>query len=137
MITNPHDPKRLEGLRSAGETSGARRRVDAGFVAYLKRTLSHIPFANAAVSLFRYVQVSPDSAVHKAIAVGALLYFITPGDALPDMLPVVGFLDDAGLIALAVSFYGKRVARYRGQAAAWLRGENPDLTPLDDEETPR
>ena len=39
----------------------------------------------------------------KAIIIGALGYFISPIDAIPDMVPVVGFSDDLGVIALAFS----------------------------------
>jgi len=39
----------------------------------------------------------------KAIILGALGYFISPVDAIPDIVPVVGFSDDLGVIALAFS----------------------------------
>lgn len=39
----------------------------------------------------------------KAIAIGALLYLISPIDAVPDFIPVVGLADDVGVIALAVA----------------------------------
>ena len=34
---------------------------------------------------------------------GALGYFISPLDAIPDLVPVVGFADDLGVLALAVA----------------------------------
>ncbi len=34
----------------------------------------------------------------------ALLYFLCPLDVLPDVVPVVGYLDDIGLLAMALSF---------------------------------
>ena len=37
----------------------------------------------------------------KAVIVGALIYLITPIDAIPDYLPVVGFTDDAAALAAA------------------------------------
>lgn len=39
----------------------------------------------------------------KAIAIGALVYLVTPFDAVPDFIPVAGLLDDAGVIAAAVA----------------------------------
>ena len=39
----------------------------------------------------------------KATAIAALGYFISPVDAIPDITPVVGYVDDLGVIALAVS----------------------------------
>lgn len=37
----------------------------------------------------------------KAKILGALGYFIVPLDAIPDLVPVVGFADDLGVLALA------------------------------------
>lgn len=42
------------------------------------------------------------SAGDKAIIVGALAYFISPLDVIPDYLPG-GFVDDAGVVAAAVA----------------------------------
>ena len=34
-----------------------------------------------------------------ALVIGGLLYFLTPLDLIPDFIPVVGFLDDAAVVA--------------------------------------
>jgi uncharacterized membrane protein YkvA (DUF1232 family) len=39
----------------------------------------------------------------KSVIYGALGYFISPIDAIPDIIPVVGFADDLGVLALAIS----------------------------------
>ncbi|MGC3970363.1 MAG: YkvA family protein [Pirellulales bacterium] len=49
----------------------------------------------------------------KAIAVGALLYLVSPLDAIPDLVPFVGLTDDAGVILAAVSSLCHELARYR------------------------
>jgi len=38
----------------------------------------------------------------KAVIIGALAYFISPIDAIPDAIPVVGYSDDLGAIVAAV-----------------------------------
>jgi uncharacterized membrane protein YkvA (DUF1232 family) len=45
--------------------------------------------------------------VHKAIAVVALLYMISPIDIIPDVFVGVGYLDDIAIILTAVSLIGK------------------------------
>lgn len=39
----------------------------------------------------------------KATIYGALGYFISPIDAIPDLVPVVGYSDDLGVLALSVA----------------------------------
>ena len=38
----------------------------------------------------------------KATVYGALAYFILPADAIPDLAPVVGFVDDLAALSVAV-----------------------------------
>jgi uncharacterized membrane protein YkvA (DUF1232 family) len=42
----------------------------------------------------------------KALAIGALIHLISPIDTILDIIPVVGLLDDAGVIAAAVAVTG-------------------------------
>ena len=39
----------------------------------------------------------------KAILVGAIAYFVMPFDILPDVLPLIGFGDDAAVLAAALA----------------------------------
>ena len=53
--------------------------------------------------LLFYVAKSPEVPKStKMIIVGALSYLIFPLDLIPDFIPVVGLVDDAGVIAAAV-----------------------------------
>ena len=46
----------------------------------------------------------PDTPVWaKATIYGALGYFISPLDAIPDLIPVVGYSDDLGVLVLAAA----------------------------------
>jgi uncharacterized membrane protein YkvA (DUF1232 family) len=38
----------------------------------------------------------------KATLVAAIAYFVLPVDAIPDVLPVIGFSDDAAVLAAAI-----------------------------------
>ena len=77
----------------------------------------------------------------KACIVGALGYFISPLDTLPDILPLVGFVDDAalmGLLMVEISACATLSVRERAEtlANAWglhmgpLSSESTALSPL-------
>ena len=50
--------------------------------------------------------------VRKSVVVAAVLYFITPIDAVPDIAPLIGFLDDFGVIAWTIRFLGSEIGDY-------------------------
>ena len=61
----------------------------------------------------------------KATIYGALGYFISPLDGIPDLLPVVGYSDDLGILlaalaALAVYIKDEHATRARDTLRQWL-----------------
>ena len=61
----------------------------------------------------------------KATIYGALGYFVTPIDAIPDLTPLVGYTDDLGVLAAALAVVLAHVtpeirARARERAREWL-----------------
>lgn len=56
-----------------------------------------------ALLLFYAAQRPETSLWAKTIIYGALAYLILPGDAIPDIIPVTGYVDDLGTIAAALS----------------------------------
>src|ERR1700733_14850010 len=38
----------------------------------------------------------------KAVLLGAIAYFVLPMDAIPDYIPVIGYTDDAAVLAAAI-----------------------------------
>lgn len=66
----------------------------------------------------------------KAVIIGALGYFITPFDFIPDLLPIIGYTDDFGALMMAlatVSIYIDQEVKEkaRGQLTTWF-GEVDD-----------
>lgn len=53
----------------------------------------------------------------KAIAIGALLYFINPIDLIPDHTPVIGFVDDLAVLSLAAQAVAKAESQGRAKAS--------------------
>lgn len=56
-----------------------------------------------ALKLYYTMQSTDTPAWAKAVIIGALGYFISPIDVIPDVTPVVGFADDLGVLAAAAA----------------------------------
>jgi uncharacterized membrane protein YkvA (DUF1232 family) len=54
--------------------------------------------------------------VHVAL-VGALAYFVLPIDAVPDMLPLFGYTDDAAVLATALRLVASHIRPEHREAA--------------------
>lgn len=48
----------------------------------------------------------------KAIAVLAVAYIASPVDMVPDVIPVLGWLDDVGVFAAATYFFRREVSKH-------------------------
>jgi uncharacterized membrane protein YkvA (DUF1232 family) len=68
----------------------------------LRLVAAHVPFAEDLLAAY-YCAFDRDTPLPvKASLVGAIAYFVLPVDAIPDMLPVLGFTDDAAVLATAI-----------------------------------
>ena len=47
-----------------------------------------------------------------AAIIGAIIYVVSPIDAVPDFIPVAGWLDDAGVVAAAVKALEEVIKAY-------------------------
>ena len=48
----------------------------------------------------------------KVKIIGAIVYVITTIDAVPDILPIIGFGDDIGVVAYVISKLGSLLSEY-------------------------
>ena len=48
-----------------------------------------------------------------AAIIGSLLYVLSPVDLIPDVIPVIGYLDDAAVLALCLKFVKHDVDEYK------------------------
>lgn len=49
---------------------------------------------------------------HKLVGLFALIYVVSPIDLVPDFIPIVGWLDDVGAIALVAAHYVRRIREH-------------------------
>ena len=76
----------------------------------MKTTLAKIGRARA---LVRYFRDPAASIFGKLFVLAAVLYVVSPVDLIPDVVPIVGWLDDIGVMGLAVAWMWKVVDAYR------------------------
>ena len=104
-------------MRDATFDAREKYRREAEFIAdrfeeKMLRVGKRVRFANDLLALYRYM-TDPD--VHwarKSFVAAALVYFIVPFDSIPDFAPAIGFLDDLGVIAAAVTYLGSQLKAY-------------------------
>jgi uncharacterized membrane protein YkvA (DUF1232 family) len=94
------------------ETDTRIRYVEENLWSKLARTGEKVSFAKDLMALFNYMIDSFVPWYRKAIVVAALIYFITPIDSIPDITPLVGYLDDLGVISAVLKYMGSELTPY-------------------------
>ena len=73
-----------------------------GFWKKLQQFAAKLPFAEDLLTAY-YCAFDRNTPNHvRAALLGALAYFVLPFDVMPDLLPIVGFTDDAAVLAGAI-----------------------------------
>ena len=102
---------------SFADASREEDTVRRGFWVKLRRLGASLPFAEDLLAAY-YCAFDRDTPLHvKAALVGALAYFVLPFDAIPDMLPVIGFTDDAAVLATAIRLVAAHITPLHRAAA--------------------
>ncbi|CAN7674152.1 YkvA family protein [Bosea sp. LjRoot90] len=78
-------------------------RFGSEFIGRLKRVAKRIPFAEDLLAAFVCARDPATPRRVKLTLLAALGYFVLPLDALPDVMPLLGFTDDAAVIAAALA----------------------------------
>ncbi|MCY1646176.1 YkvA family protein [Caulobacter sp. SL161] len=96
-------------------------KVREGFLPKIRKVAAKIPFAADALSVWWAARDPETPVAAKGMMLAGLAYFVLPTDALPDLLPVIGFTDDAAVIAALVAILGKTLKpRHKEAAQAFL-----------------
>lgn len=94
------------------EVEKGRKYVDERLWEKVERVGKKISFVHDIKALFNYLTDRHVSWQRKTIVVAALIYFIAPIDAVPDLAPLIGYLDDLGVITATLRFLGKELTAY-------------------------
>lgn len=110
----------------SGDEAQNEKLVRARFTAKAKRYFSRMPLAQETVAMY-FCLLDPATPLWvKGTAAAALAYFVMPLDAIPDLLPLVGMSDDAGVLAAALAALASHItAEHRARARAWMEAEVP------------
>jgi uncharacterized membrane protein YkvA (DUF1232 family) len=108
-----------EGLDEDAARQAARdeARVRRGFWSKVKRVAARLPFAEDLLAAYYCAFDRATPIQVKAALLGALAYFVLPVDLIPDILPVLGYADDAAVLAAALRLVATHIRPEHREAA--------------------
>jgi len=113
MASSDHTAGFEPADRLAQDSESVRRR----FWIKLKQVVAKLPFAEDLLAAY-YCAFDKQTPRHvQASLLGAVAYFILPFDFVPDMLPVLGFTDDAAILATAIRMVAGHITEVHREAA--------------------
>jgi uncharacterized membrane protein YkvA (DUF1232 family) len=83
----------------------------------LRGIAARLPFAEDLLAAYYCAFDRETPLPVKAALVGALAYFVLPVDVIPDVLPVLGFTDDAAVLATAIKLVSSHIRPEHRDAA--------------------
>jgi uncharacterized membrane protein YkvA (DUF1232 family) len=78
-------------------------RFGTEFLGRLKRVAKRIPFAEDVLAAWICARDPATPRRVRLTLLAAVGYFVLPIDAIPDIMPIIGFTDDAAVIAAALA----------------------------------
>ena len=110
------------GFEPAEQLAKDRESVRKRFWIKLKRVVGGLPFAEDLLAAY-YCAFDKQTPRHVQMALlGAIAYFILPFDFIPDMMPILGFTDDAAVLATAIRLVAAHIRpEHRDAARAALK----------------
>jgi uncharacterized membrane protein YkvA (DUF1232 family) len=94
-----------------------RERVRRGFWSKVKRVAAQIPFVEDLLTAYYCAFDRETPREVQAALIGALAYFVLPFDIIPDIIPVLGYTDDAAVLATAIRMVAQHIRPEHRDAA--------------------
>ncbi len=76
---------------------------------------------NYAQAFFRFLFDSKTSIAVKLMLVATVAYVVMPADLIPDLIPILGWLDDVGVMGIATAFLIRSLKPYMAAMEATRR----------------
>jgi uncharacterized membrane protein YkvA (DUF1232 family) len=110
------------GFEPADRLAQDRDSVRRRFWIKLKKVASRLPFIEDLLAAY-YCAFDKQTPRHVQVALlGAIAYFVLPFDFIPDMMPVLGFTDDAAILATVIRLVAGNITQdHRDAARAALK----------------
>ncbi len=100
VAKDPFSRAEMEAMRRAADRE---ENLFFEFRELFRRLFRRVPFAVDLATAY-YCAIDPATSPRvKMILAGALAYFVMPLDGMADMLPFIGFTDDAAVLAAAIA----------------------------------
>lgn len=113
---------------SKAEMDAARRALReeegllADVLARVRKLARALPFSEDILAAYHCVRDPSTPTRVRITLLAALAYFVMPADAIPDIIPILGFTDDAAVLAAALaSVQGSILPGHRDKARAMLQ----------------
>ena len=105
------------GFESADRLAQDRESVRRRFWSKFKKGVAQLPFAEDLLAAY-YCAFDKQTPRHVQVALlGAIAYFILPFDFIPDMMPALGFTDDAAILATVIRLVAGNITDDHREAA--------------------
>lgn len=117
----PLSKSEMEAIRRAARDEAG---ILSEVLAMMRRLARSLPFAEDVLAAYVCVRDPATSRRVKLTLLAALAYLVMPIDGIPDFLPLLGFGDDAAVIATAIATVrGAITPEHRAEARTMLDEE--------------
>jgi uncharacterized membrane protein YkvA (DUF1232 family) len=110
---------------AGGHAAPDEEQVREEFWGKARRVAARLPFAEDLLASYYCAFDRATPLQVKAALLGALAYFVLPLDSMPDLLPMLGYTDDAAILLTALRIVSGHVRPEHRDAAraalAWLK----------------
>jgi uncharacterized membrane protein YkvA (DUF1232 family) len=100
-----------------GASQRNEERVRRGFWPKVQRVAARLPFAQELLSAYYCAFDDHTPLKVRAALLAALAYFVLPIDTMPDILPLLGFTDDALVLVTALRMVSAHITDAHREAA--------------------